>query len=549
MPSDKPADDFDRATVRRWAGAGALLVAYATWLRLGHGVPRYADASNFLSVVGPLALLGMVAPAILRAPRGRARRAGVALALAVLGFQAGQLIFAIGALGAGVQAPVYAADVAFMVGYAGLAAGMLLLPWRFAGGAAARGRAFLDAATSTAAIATYSWFFVLGPALMAPTDLPTLAWALRLVYPLLDLTCVFLILLLAATARHRGVPVATMLPLAAASLFVAVGNIVFSAQLTAGTYAVGNAVDLVWPAGNMLVALAVWHLCRRAAPVAVVVDDAVVPPSRLAALLPYALVIPTVGLAMYASRSNFWGSGAVGARTGAVAVVGMLLIRQLIVIAENERLYARLQETFGEIEQSHDALAVANAQLAEANERLRSLATTDAMTRLANHRAMQDRLREEVARSGRTAQAFALLLIDVDHFKSLNDAFGHPAGDEVLRTVASLIRDNVRAMDLPARYGGEEFAVVCPNVTAAGVGPMADRVRAAIAAHPWSQRTVTVSIGASGTDVVGLDADALIRSADASLYASKRTGRDRVTIAEPPAAGDVTLCPSQETAG
>lgn len=173
-------------------------------------------------------------------------------------------------------------------------------------------------------------------------------------------------------------------------------------------------------------------------------------------------------------------------------------------------------------------------KLEEANAQLQALATLDGLTQLKNHRAFKEKLEEEMPRAARYGQPLSLLLMDIDYFKQFNDTFGHPAGDEVLRTVAQLLRDNTRATDFVARYGGEEFAVLMPNTDQDWSYHLAERLRLSIEREPWTRRSVTASFGAATFQDTRVDAVSpaqLLQSADRALYHSKRTGRNTVTHA------------------
>lgn len=177
--------------------------------------------------------------------------------------------------------------------------------------------------------------------------------------------------------------------------------------------------------------------------------------------------------------------------------------------------------------------AVRHSRLVEG---LRRLASRDELTGLYNRRALDELLGEEVDRHRRYGRPAALVLLDVDHFKSINDSYGHPAGDEVLRWLAQLLRASIRTADIPARYGGEEFAIVLPEMNSLQALGMAERLRRRVAAGPfvWRGRSggclqipVTVSLGVAGLPGDALDAVAWVAAADAGLYAAKRGGRNR----------------------
>jgi diguanylate cyclase (GGDEF)-like protein len=164
--------------------------------------------------------------------------------------------------------------------------------------------------------------------------------------------------------------------------------------------------------------------------------------------------------------------------------------------------------------------------------RIKGLSRTDGLTRLANRRVFDERLQHELARAGRYKQELSLLLVDVDCFKEFNDCFGHPAGDEVLVNVASLLRATARFTDMVARYGGEEFAIILPCTDGTGARLTAERCRAAIGTASWVRRGVTVSIGAATLGGLVDGAEGLIGAADVALYRAKRAGRNRIVHAD-----------------
>jgi diguanylate cyclase (GGDEF)-like protein/PAS domain S-box-containing protein len=173
------------------------------------------------------------------------------------------------------------------------------------------------------------------------------------------------------------------------------------------------------------------------------------------------------------------------------------------------------------------SLAISNAQTLQS---LARQATTDPVTGLANHRVFHERLAEEVERATRYRRSLTLAIVDIDHFKRVNDTHGHQAGDRVLAEVASQLAAEARAGDVVARIGGEEFAWLMPDTDAHGGEAAADRARRAIAAlHPAGDAPITVSAGVSAL-VDGLDGQELLRRADESLYAAKEAGRDRVRV-------------------
>jgi len=193
-----------------------------------------------------------------------------------------------------------------------------------------------------------------------------------------------------------------------------------------------------------------------------------------------------------------------------------------------------------ELMQRDQELSLLNDRLEHLNQELSVLSRTDALTGLANRRAFDQRLAEEVSRAERHHVSLALLVVDVDHFKTYNDHYGHPAGDACLRQVAAaLLECAARPIDLVARLGGEEFAVLLPHQGSAEAMRVAERclqaVEAAAIAHAGSPVAshVTVSVGVAASSRPAQEAAALLAAADAALYRAKRQGRRRVVLAEP----------------
>jgi diguanylate cyclase (GGDEF)-like protein len=175
--------------------------------------------------------------------------------------------------------------------------------------------------------------------------------------------------------------------------------------------------------------------------------------------------------------------------------------------------------------------------LETANQELERLATHDALTGLYNRRHCDDGLAECIAAGLRTGRPFGMFILDADHFKQINDRFGHATGDLVLQQVAEVLRSQVRQTDLAARYGGEEFVVVLPlNDDAEGVAQVAEKVRAAIEAAEFSDvGKVTVSIGTCIWEPPNNSVAGLVHQADLALYRAKALGRNRVEAAAPTA--------------
>jgi diguanylate cyclase len=203
----------------------------------------------------------------------------------------------------------------------------------------------------------------------------------------------------------------------------------------------------------------------------------------------------------------------------------------------DEALAEMVVEVIGDVMRANQNL---QSQLATAESRLQEQAVeieahmsrslTDPLTGLPNRRAFNDRLEERMSAWNRRKEVFSLLLLDVDHFKKLNDAHGHLAGDQVLAAIGKSLRSAVRREDSVARYGGEEFAILLPNTTLDQAAIVAEKVRDSIAraAIEYDHQKLTVT-ASGGLAVIELNdtAELLIQRADAALYAAKASGRNR----------------------
>jgi len=187
----------------------------------------------------------------------------------------------------------------------------------------------------------------------------------------------------------------------------------------------------------------------------------------------------------------------------------------------------------GRLRRSRQELDSVNAELQDKNRELHQLSVTDELTGLFNRKHLMETLSGEVTRSKRNAHTFALLVVDIDHFKRINDTYGHPKGDEVLRMLGGVFRDAVRSCDYVARYGGEEFILMLPEVGVAGGLEVAERIRERVARERISPKgdRITVSIGMAMFPEHAERPEDLFQQADQALYAAKTSGRNRVVTA------------------
>lgn len=179
---------------------------------------------------------------------------------------------------------------------------------------------------------------------------------------------------------------------------------------------------------------------------------------------------------------------------------------------------------------SYSALAIAHA---ETTLRLHDLSVTDELTGVANRRLLIERLAREVERARRSERPLSALMVDLDHFKRVNDELGHLRGDDVLRGIARVLAENVRRLDTVGRYGGEEFALLLPDSPRAQALLVAEKLRSAVTEIAPGGVRLTVSVGVATLPDDATTGEALIDAADRALLAAKRAGRDRVVAYEP----------------
>jgi len=210
-------------------------------------------------------------------------------------------------------------------------------------------------------------------------------------------------------------------------------------------------------------------------------------------------------------------------REGLRAIVQSLVSTANDMKEDNQALEQRLNASRDEINQLQENLAVVRAE-----------SLTDPLTGLANRKRFDSQLVRAMVESTERSEALSLVMVDIDHFKSFNDTWGHLTGDQVLRLVAMSLKQNVKGQDLATRYGGEEFAVVLPNTVLRSALTVADHIRRAVMSKQLLRRStgenlgrVTISLGVA-TLHKGDTPQSLIARADACLYAAKRSGRNRV---------------------
>jgi diguanylate cyclase (GGDEF)-like protein len=221
--------------------------------------------------------------------------------------------------------------------------------------------------------------------------------------------------------------------------------------------------------------------------------------------------------------------------TGLAILTVLLYLRSAALDAYRRSM--RLHTARAQLRASESALHTQLAEIQSLHEKLSEQANRDGLTGLYNRRYMDEALSRELARSVREGQPAALLLIDIDHFKQINDDKGHQVGDQILQHVAHLLADRVRSSDLVCRYGGEEFLVWLPGMQLEDARAMAELLRIRCESAPLLMEGVpvmaTLSIGVAAYPQDAQQIESLISQADRSLYLAKHQGRNRVCVAQP----------------
>jgi two-component system, cell cycle response regulator len=363
----------------------------------------------------------------------------------------------------------------------------------------------LDAATVAVATALLSWLYLIGP--QARADSPMLVKLVSVAYPVMDLAMFAVALRLILGPGRR--PASFML-LAGNLLAIFTADTIYVMQQLNGTYHAGNFLDAIWLCGNLALGAAALHPTVSRVTERASAEDMKLTPVRLAVLAGAALIAPAT-----------------------------LIVRDLLGILRDVPVIAGACAVL---------FLLAIARLAGLVVDQRHLATTDVLTGLRTRRFFGAQLPLEITKAHRAGSSLAVLIVDVDHFKSINDRYGHPAGDRVLVEVARRLRDAVRHADFIARYGGEEFALVVPGVSPQELASIGERLRTQVACSPivvspdeWVH--VTVSVGTAGYPRHGESPADLITTADRALYAAKAQGRDRVVVGETITAGVAAVSP------
>jgi two-component system cell cycle response regulator len=453
-----------------------LLVAHHMWA--GAQVALYASANG---------VFGLSSLAV--ATRNRdLRPIMLVLALGALLGAGADILFYFLALVQGEVAYPSLADVGYLGYYPLVTAGLLMIVRRRTPGW--DGASVIDAAIVAVGAGYLGYEFLIAPT-VSDLSLPNLVSA---AYPLGDLMLIIVGARLLLGAGPRSPSLYLIAGWLGTSLYA---DIMYTTQTLQNTYTPANYLDAFWIAGAFMVAAAMLHpsATQMISPSRTTTPDAT--PARLAILAVAAITAPTSLLIQYARG----GEPHVVAAGLACNALFLLVLARMAGLVRAQRLAA----------------------------------ITDGLTGLRSRRYFEETLRHEVDRADKHGEPLGLLLLDIDHFKRVNDTYGHGGGDRVLIEVTHRLSELVRPGDLAARYGGEEFAMLLPGAGPEETLEVAERIRRGVAAAPIAVSdgvlcNVTVSVGAAGVPSLR-DLDELVLAADRALYAAKGAGRDRVAAA------------------
>ncbi|GIF03278.1 GGDEF domain-containing protein [Actinoplanes siamensis] len=383
------------------------------------------------------------------------------------------------------------ADIGYLLAYPLMAAGLLLIIRRRTPGW--DGASAIDAAIIAVGAGYLVYEYIIGPTVSVTPG--TFTKLVSAAYPVGDLMLIMVGARLVLGAGPRSFALRLVAGYLGTVLFA---DTFYSVQSLNGTYHVANFLDAIWMAGCFMFAAAVIH---PSAAEMITQSNAVTPDattSRLAVLALAAVTAPASLLIQYVTDR----------RPHVIAAAAVCIVLFLLVLARMAGL-VRAQ---------------------------RLAAITDGLTGLRSRRYFEEALGNEAARAGRNGLPLGVLLLDIDHFKRVNDTYGHAGGDRVLVEVTHRLRELVRPGDVVARYGGEEFAVLLPATSPTEALDIAERVRRGVAAAPIAVgdgqlARVSVSVGVAGMPSSATVGE-LVLAADRALYAAKHAGRNQVAVAE-----------------
>jgi diguanylate cyclase (GGDEF)-like protein len=506
VPLTTPQRSRPGALVRDWlrdpggratAALVVLALAFTTWQVFGWGGPDYTTLLSDLAFL-PVSLVGAVlAWRTSRHPEleARSRRAWSIVGAAFFFYWVGDVVFTIEENVGNPPFPSWA-DAAYLGFYLVLLWGVLSFPTPTRS-RADRTKMWLD--TGTVVIGAYMilWYFALGPTAHASGS----SWFenfVSLAYPIGDLVLVLAITRILLGQPPRGLGHSLGI-LASGLLLFVVADVAFAHLSFNDAYQGGDWPDSLWMVAQVLMAVSAqyqyWHKQRHGAQ-----DERDVPKVRAFSPLPYATVAASFGLlAVVGWREAAYPLG--GLMLGALGVTTLVVSRQITALRENLTLLSEL----------HD------------------LASTDTLTGLQSRRHFFELAEREFSLARRHQRDLSAMMIDIDHFKAINDTFGHAAGDDALLTLAKICRETLRGTDLIGRYGGDELVTILPSTDVSQATETAARIRSALdgltLGSDGGEFCFTVSVGIATAEAAA-DLPQLLRRADRALYQAKQDGRN-----------------------
>ncbi|MGB8347259.1 MAG: diguanylate cyclase, partial [Ktedonobacteraceae bacterium] len=417
--------------------------------------------------------------------------------------------------------------------YPALLLGVLTLPRHALSGRLPL-RVVLDSVMILVAVITFSWYFTLGPTLLRVAGGSLLTVVGSTAFPFFDLLLFSSLILLISAAEDRGLRLAILSLSVALALFVITDSIT-TYLILHGVYNIPGWLTIGWATGNLAIGLSIQALRSLAgrlttAGAALREPSSGVKISLWRSLLLYALVPAVIALVWYVWRKDSTNPLAVETYYCAVLLLVLIFLKQFVALHEIHMLNRGLAR-------AQQALHEKNGALKQANARLEQLSTTDLLTNLPNHRALQILLAQEGERARRFGRPLSVLFFDGDRFKHVNDSYGHATGDIVLRELGERTRSILRAGDTVGRFGGEEFLVLLPETGEQEARDIAERLRSAVTASPLATSgvaggiAVTVSIGVASYPADGDTMSDVQEQADQAMYWAKRLGRNQVRTA------------------
>jgi diguanylate cyclase (GGDEF)-like protein len=516
--SIKPAPRLARCFEVAIAGFAG---AYVLWLLLSpggeDGVTWFTDLASMTAAL----ISGLLICCAALFMEGRGRLSWMLIGLGALSWGLGEVVWDYYELLAGRETPFPSlADAGYLAMIPLVLLGLVLLPARGAQ-AGERLKVALDAGIIMACVAAVSWFAVLGP-MYAEADATATEKIIGLAYPAGDV--VLMCALIGGVARGWIMRSASILPLLAGGIVAfIVADLGFAFLTVHDAYFSGNPGDLGWPVGFLLIAAAAlrqwssgesdayrrqfaFRELRGREPIADVLRQ----------VAPYVLVLIVAVLMLSNLRSD--GITRDAFMAAALGTVLLVMARQFITFRENEQLTRVVSR----------------------------MAYHDSLTGLPNRRLMEDHLQIALALGRRHKQKFAVMAVDLDRFKAINDTHGHDAGDYLLRVVAERLGQSIRKSDTAARLGGDEFLVLLwspiTRETAEGVAERMAELMVEPIVFDNGTLQVGSSIGVSLYPEDGTDAPTLLRAADRAMYRAKESGPNRVCFA-----ADINPAPAQPT--